>query len=373
MRILHKYVAVDYLITFSLTFSIFTFVMCVGVLIRAIDLLVKGLSLWSIGEVFIYNMPYIMMFSIPMSTMTTALLVFGRLSLDGEITAMKSTGLSLWQIVAPVIFISILLSFFCVYLNAYLAPKSHFASRKALINIGVENPINLLEEGRFIKDIPGFMIYVRRKSDDEVKGVVLYEMDRYGVKRYIRAKRGVIKPQKNPHELEIDLYDVRMNQPDRVDPLDPVKADYGNAQFYPLTLDFSALFAKKSINKKTGDMTFDELTYGARHVQEAYPGLTYDDLVQQRMNLIVEANKRLALSISCFAFTLVGIPLGMRSKRRDTTAGVALSLLMVFLFYFFIILAESLVDRPGLRPDLMVWIPVVLGEVLGFILMQRMK
>lgn len=373
MRVLHRYITTDYLITFGLTLSIFTFVMCVGVVIRALDLVAKGVSIWSIFEVFLYNMPYILMFSIPMSCITSVLLVFGRLSIDGEITAMKSAGLSLWQIVSPVIFVSILLSFFCVYLNSFLAPQSHFARRQALVNIGITNPINLLEEGRFIKDIPGYMVYIRQKQKDEVHGVVLYEMDYYGVKRIVRAKRGVIKPSDDPRKINIDLYDVRMDQPDRQNPLDPVKSEYGNARFYPLSLDFSELYDRKQIAKKVKDMTFTELTRGARHIAETYPELEYEELMEQRMKLVVEANKRLALSISCFAFTLMGIPLGMRSKRKDSSRGVGVSLLVVFGFYFFIILAEALVDSPQLRPDLIVWIPVIFGEIAGFYLMHRMN
>lgn len=373
MRILHKYITIDYLVTFILTLSVFSFVMCVGVVIKAVDLVAKGVSVGMIFQIFLYNLPYILMFSIPMSSMTTALLLFGRLSIDGEITAMKSAGMSLWQIVSPIVFISILLSFFCVYLNSYLAPESHYARRKALANVGVQDPINLLEEGRFVKDLPGFMIYIRKKSGNEVKGLVLYEMGSRGLRRCIRAKRGVIKPESDPYKVSIDLYDVRMDEPDSSNPLDLVKSDYGAAEFYPLTLDFSDLSERKKVNKKVKDMSFVELTRGARNIEEAYPDLEYEDLIKTRMKLVVEANKRLALSISCFAFTLVGIPLGMRSRRRESSRGVGISLGIVFIFYFFIIIAESLISHPQFRPDMIVWIPVLGGELAGFILMQKMN
>lgn len=373
MRILHKYITVDYLVMFTLTLAIFSFVMCVGVVIKAVDLVAKGVSVGMIFQVFLYNLPYILMFSIPMSAMTTALLLFGRLSIDGEITAMKSAGMSLWQIVSPIVFISIVLSFFCVYLNSYLAPESHYARRKLLANAGAQDPISLLEEGRFIKDLPGFMIYIRKKHKEEVKDLVLYEMGPRGLKRSIRAKRGVIKPQPDPYKVSIDLYDVRMDTPDSSNPMDPVKADYGAAGFYPLVLDFSDQHNRKKVNKKVKDMSFFELTQGARNIQEAYPDLAYDDLIKTRMKLVVEANKRLALSISCFAFTLVGIPLGMRSRRKESSRGIGVSLGIVFAFYFFIIIAESLVSHPQFRPDMIVWIPVIGGELIGFLLMHKMN
>jgi len=89
------------------------------------------------------------------------------------------------------------------------------------------------------------------------------------------------------------------------------------------------------------------------------------------MNLVVEANKRLGLSVSCFAFTLLGIPLAMKSRRRESSVGIGVSLLLVFCFYFFIILAESLVGSPRWRPDLIIWFPIVFAECLGFFLIQR--
>ncbi len=164
MRVLHRYVAADFLVAFALTLSIFTFVMCVGLVIRAIDLVAKGISGGLILQVFFSGLPSILMFTIPMSVLTSVLLLFGRLSMDGEMTAMRASGLGMWQIISPVIMISIGLTFFCSYLNSSLAPKSHYARRVVLANAGVEEPLNLLEAGRFVREFPGLMIYVAKTS-----------------------------------------------------------------------------------------------------------------------------------------------------------------------------------------------------------------
>ena len=87
--------------------------------------------------------------------------------------------------------------------------------------------------------------------------------------------------------------------------------------------------------------------------------------------MVVESNKRLALSLSCFAFTLLGIPLGIKSHRKESSIGVGISLFLVFIFYFFIILANSLVGHPEYRPDMIVWIPVIFSEIFGFYLLYR--
>ena len=126
MKTLNRYIAHDYLVTFSMTLSVFTFVMCVGAVVKAIDLLSRGISGYIILKAFSANIPFILTFTIPMSALTTVLLLFSRLSMDGEITAMKACGLSMWQVVSVPIIFSVLLSFFCIYLSSFAAPNSHF-------------------------------------------------------------------------------------------------------------------------------------------------------------------------------------------------------------------------------------------------------
>jgi len=374
VRVLNRYILHAYLVIFIITLLVFTFVMCVGAVVKVIDLIARGVSPLIILQAFTYNIPYIMTFSIPMSAMTTVLLLFGRLSLDGEITAMRASGLSMWQIISPIIMTSIILSGICIYLNANVAPDAHFARRTALTNLGIEDPISLLEEGRFIRDFPGLYIYVGKKSGHEVENIIVHEIvGNNDLGRSVRANTGNISMAAE-HIIQIDLYDVRIDQPTSAheeESGDPGTVRTILAKHYPVQLDLSRLMKRGEVSKKRSDMTFMELTHAIRHIRELFPQLDEQDLRRQRSTLLVEANERLALSLSCFAFTLVGIPLGMKSRRRESSIGIAISLMIVFVFYFFIIIAESMVRYPQYHPDLIVWIPVIVGEVAGFIMIKR--
>lgn len=370
MRVLSRYMLHDYLVTFGMTLLVFTFVMCVGAVIQAVDLIARGVSVWIILRAFTYNIPYILTFSIPMSAITTVLLLFGRLSLDGEITAMRASGLSMWQIISPIIFASIVLSGICVYLNVSVAPNAHFARRQALASIGIEDPISLLEEGRFVREFPGYMIYIGSKDNGTVSDVVVYELGPGGVERSVRAKSGELSMPSETVMLA-DLYDVRIDQPDDAHPDDPSRTRTIVAQHYPVQIDFSDLLGSGEVRKSRSSMTLMELTDSIRTIRAKYPHMEGLQLRQERMSYLVEANERLALSLSCFAFTLLGVPLGMKSRRRESSIGVGISLGVVFIFYFFIIIADALVKHPHLHPDLIVWIPVVAGELLGFYLIKR--
>ncbi|MBU0676525.1 MAG: LptF/LptG family permease [Verrucomicrobia bacterium] len=372
MGVLHNYISRDFLITFGMSVLILTFVMCVGAGVQAIDLLARGVSAGTILLFFLHNIPFMLMFTLPMSVLVGVLLLFSRLSLDGEITAMKSCGVSLWQIVSPLIMISIALCFLCFYISGWVAPHQSYARRTLLARIGIEDPTDLLEEGRFTREFPGMMVYVGKKDKDKVSDIVVYEMTDDGkVALNIRAKRGVLRPAEEEALLHIDLYDVRIDRPDEQDPLDPAKSQSVIAEHYPVTLDFSKLTSKGFVKKKAKDMTLPELIQGIRNVRALYPELAELDMVKHRTRMLVAANKRLTLSLSCFAFTLFGIPLGLRSRRKESSVGIAISLLIVFFYYLFTIAADSMVEHPDWRPDLILWFPVIAMEVVGFYLLFR--
>ncbi len=373
MRILNRYLTNDFLVIFAMTVLILTFVMCIGVIVRAIDFAARGISGVFILKIFIYNIPYMLTFTIPMGILTAVLLLFGRLSFDGELTAMRACGLNLWQILAPILVVSVLASGLCMYINATVAPTCKHLFRQLVSDIGIDEPANLLEPGRFVREFPNLMIYVGDRDGNTVEDIVVYEMDESGPVRNVRAERGEIRTEQEERAMYVDLYNVRIDQRDAgADAADLTKSHYINAEYYPVKLDFSRM-ARRSTSRKTSDMTMRELITNIRDVRSAYPELEEADLRKQRMKQVVELNKRLALSISCFAFTLLGVPLGMRSKRKESSVGFGVALMLVFLFYLFIIIANSLVDKPQLRPDLIVWIPVFAAEIAGIWMIWRMN
>jgi lipopolysaccharide export system permease protein len=372
MRILNRYIVLDYLVIFLGALGLITFVMTAGALIKAVDLMARGISPMLIVKFFFQNIPYILSFSMPISTLFAALLLFGRLSMDSEISAMKSCGISLWRLTSPLILLSILFSFVCIYINCEVAPAAKNANRELLRTAGVEEPINLLEEGRFIRDFPGLMIYVGRKNGTVVKDVVAYELDKKGgIKRSVRAKNGDITADNTNRLLTVKLYDVRIEVPDAKDPHDVSKTTYVNAQYYPIKLDFEKVLKGKPTVKKRGQMRMGELIDRIRNVERDFPMISAADRLVEKTKLIVEANERVSIAIGCFSFMLIGIPLGVKSHRKETSIGMVLSLVVVFAYYLFIVVAKALADYPALHPNLILWIPLIVAQFSGIWLIKR--
>ena len=371
IRVFNRYMLGDFLKSFALTVSVLTFVMYVGAVVQAIDYMSRGISGLLIMKIFALNIPFTLSFVIPMSVLTTVLLHFGRLSSDGEITALKSSGVSLWQVAAPILFCSVLLSGVCLYLNAELSPRSHFARRQMLRELGEEDPLALLDEGRFVNDFPGVKVYVGKKADSQLEDIILIQFDEKGVRAEVRAKSGQVSFDAETRVMEINLEQVRLTEYDKADPADLAKARTLSAESYPVTLDLRQMLKKGRINKKPSDMTFSELVGSLRNVRQAFPDILEENVPRMRAKMAVDANQRLALALSCFSFTLLAIPLGIRSHRKESSIGIGMALVLLFLFYMFIILSDAMVDRPEWRPDMIPWIPVLGCQIIGFLLLRR--
>jgi lipopolysaccharide export system permease protein len=367
LRIVSRYVRDSYLVTFGMTLFVLTFVMCVMVLFRITDAIAAGGSLALITKIFLAGLPSAFGFSIPVSIITAALLTFGKLSANGEITAMKGSGIRMLQIMAAPILFALLMSSVCLYLNAELIPTSYHARREALRQLGIESPLQLIEEGRPIRDFPGITFYVGSKRGQNIEDVLIYQNQKGSVARTIRAQRGTISATADKTGLLVDLYEVR------IDPFYEDRPGPGTASHFPYVIDLNRLTGADPAGgvKKKSDMTLLEIMDARYRIKQIYPELDANALEQQDMSLRVEFHKRIVLAVACFAFVLLGAPLATKTHRQETTVGIGISLGLIFLFYLFIIAAETLIKHPWTQPHLIVWIPAVVSIGLGLILIKR--
>lgn len=364
MRIISSYVSRSFLTAFGITLAVFTFVMCVGVIFKITDLLARGASAGHMAYIFLCGVPSALSFAIPVSGLTAALLVFGRLSANREITAMKACGMSLWEIMSTPLFIAAAMTAVCLFVNGQLAPLGRFVQRSAIRDLGMSSFFQLLEEGRFVRDVPGLTVYIDRKDKDRIYDVLIYDSRPGQPRREIRAQSGAMQLAPDRSALIVDLWSVR------VDPFSPDRPGPGYCDHMPLRIPLDAL-RFGPVTKREGDLTAAELLARVRAPARFFPDLTPDALSRQRMALIVELNKRIVLAAACLAFVLVGAPLGIQAHRKESSIGVAISLFVMLSFYAFVIAADALSKRPELLPYVFLWIPIVAFAGGGTYLVRR--
>jgi lipopolysaccharide export system permease protein len=373
LRKLTKYLLLDFVTVFANAILLITFAFSIGAIYKAIDILAKGLSIGLVGRFFLYNLPYSLAYTIPISALFSTLLLFGRLSSDSEVSAMKSGGLSLWQIASPILLVALVLVGVCMYNNCIIYPHTTYANKKLLKGMGVEDPIKLLEEGRFIREFPGYMIYVGKKNRNRVKDLVVYEVDRDSgeITVTVRAESGILTADREKALLKIDLFDVRIEVPDPEHPDDAAKTRYVNARKYPIRIDINQLMGETHVDKSKKNMTIFELFYRIRNYKQEFHFLTPEQQEITRSRYLVEAHQKICLALGVFTFVIIAIPLGIRSHRKESSIGMLLSLGVMFVYYLFIILSDTFDSDPHLYPWLMPWIPIISGQIAGVLLIRR--
>lgn len=260
MRILYRYIARDFFISFLLTLLVFLFVMAVANLFRVIDLFSRGVSGWLILQVFSYGMPFSLIFAIPMSVLAATFLNFSRMGNDREILAMQASGVSIWQIVLTPMVISALLGILCVYINSELAPASHYARRQVKNKLDIKTPLSFLDEGRFIREFPGYSIYIGEKNNYEIFDIVIFEFCEHGVRRTIRAAVGEINPStENVSSITINLRRVRLEEIAYNGQGEITGVQPATAEEYPLEINLKDLIRKRTVYKKRADLSMLEI------------------------------------------------------------------------------------------------------------------
>ncbi len=373
MRILRSYLSRSFITVFGLTLLVFIFIMAIVNIFRVLDLFSRGVSGIFILKIFSCGMPFYLIFATPMSVLAATYLIFSRLTADNEITALKACGVSVWQITEPIFMLTAILSLVCAYITCDLAPNSHFTRRVLLRALETEIPLDLLDAGRFNHELPGLNLYYVRDKTGGIRNIHVNEFTSNGVTRVIRAQRGEFSFETNAsgRAVKIDLHDVSITQYDPKHPGDPKHEKRLTAAQYPMLIELSSIIKSSKLAKKRADLTMRELADALRHGHAVLNPSPDEDPAVLRTALLVEWHTRVVLALACYAFGLLGTALGIKIHRKESSIGIAITLGLVFIFYFFIIMADSLVARPELHPYLLVWVPFIVSEAAGLFIITR--
>jgi len=381
MRTLHLYLTRQALATSLMTVAVFTFVLLLGNVVREIFLLLlnRQATLTVIGTAMVLLIPYVLVFALPMGLLTAMLLTFGRLSADQELIAMRGGGISLLSLVSPVLLLALGFGGVCAFINLYLAPTCRMAYKDLVYSLSERQASAALAEGRFVKDIPGYIIYAGKFKDGVFHDLLISQLDTNGeVRLNLRAACGSLVRQEGHNQYLLRLQETSgaMLERGAWQPL-----PYAGEWEYPLTMP-----KIRTRDPKLNEMTFFQLREEYRQLERAFQphhSANPDDPLAERearrafLKMVspvrVQMHHQVAFSFACLGFTLISIPLGIRGHRKETSVGVAISLLLILVYYSFFIMAQALAARAQFYPHLLCWFPNLLFQLAGAILLWRVN
>ncbi|MFU8847852.1 MAG: LptF/LptG family permease [Opitutales bacterium] len=376
LQLLHRHILKEILISTGLAMGLFVFVLLMGNAIRDIAELVAAGKLGPLLFIQLIGLliPYVAAYALPMGMLTGTLMALGRLSAQQEITAMKAAGVSLYKVAAPVFLIAFFGMVAGVLVNLHFAPQSRVAYKDLMATAVTENPVSFIEEKRFIHEFPGYVIYMGGREGPRMKDFWIWELDEQRrVRLFLRAAEGELDFDRERNELVLTLRGGTAEQrdPDQPEALDaaPDKSLYFGE--LPIALPLDQLFGERGgARLRTKYMNFAQLMERREQTlaQEAEQGM---GLSKERLEIQMHLQKNFAMAFSVFSLAIFGLPLAIRIGRRESYANLAVALIIAMSYYFLMIMVSWLEEQPALRPDLLIWLPNIIFQSVGFWMLFR--
>ncbi len=378
MKILDRYVCRQVLFSSLFAVGVLSVVLVLGqVFKQLLELLINHNAPLDLVLTFIsYIVPFSLTFTIPWGFLTAILLVFGKMSAENELIALRSSGVSIPRISFSVFALAFIFAGICLWINVDVAPRANLKMKDTLVQIATNNPLAMFSSDRVITEFPNRKIYVEHNDGPELRNIVVYEMDEESFPiRVIFARRGVLKSDPENSQLLLNLFDAQYEERNAEDPTNLMKISLGNtAKETTFPISLQALYEKSKKKKGLSTMAVAELQDRIRHEQART--VSKADKKQRDAQLSAaktEVSKRFSVSLASLAFALIGVPLAITAHRKETSAGFLLSLVIAFVYFMFILVADAVKENPKAHPELLVWLPNALFIGLGLWLFYRLS
>ncbi|MBU4122041.1 MAG: LPS export ABC transporter permease LptF [Proteobacteria bacterium] len=358
-RLINGYILKEMAVPFCTILLVLTFVLLMGRILQLMDLMInKGIAFADIARLMILLMPSFLVFTIPISLLMAILIGLGRLSGDNEITVLKMSGVSLYQLSLPVACAALAAFIMTATTSLFLVPFGNLASRNLLYDMAKQKASIGIREKVFIDDFRGILLYAERISvhGDFLEGVLISDNRITREPSTIIARRAYLISNPDTMVITLRLEDGSTHTVD-AGLKNYRKMDF---RFYDVRLDLAAsLSEKKEVDAKSGaEMTVAELISKLRSL-----GIK-DEALRE---MAIELNKKLTIPLSCLVFALIGVPVGIRAHRSVRSRGFVIGLALVLAYYLLRLGGEALVETGRLSPVIGTWTPNAVFAVAGII------
>jgi len=361
-KILSRYIFKELLGTFLLAVLVFSSVALMARMIELMDLVInKGFAPGQVLLIIVYVMPSLLVYTVPMSVILAVLITLGRLSADSEITALKASGISLYQTMPPFIILCLIGFLLTALCSVSLEPLGKRTLRKNIKNAGMQHAAAALTKDVFNDTVEGLVFYVQDFDQDtlRVKNIMISDRRNPSQPVMIVARNGIILSDQNNQHLLFKLYNGsihRRNMKQKYEyaifktyqmrlPIEDTKED--NKPLKPKELSLKKLLAQMTSLKNQGQKYRREIT---------------------------EVNRRFALPFACPIFALLGLSLGVYLRRGGRASGFTVSLFIVLLHYLLFNLGEELAKGGSMPPVVGMWLPnAVMGSVAVYLFYKTVK
>jgi LPS export ABC transporter permease LptG/LPS export ABC transporter permease LptF len=346
IRILTRYILGEVVSHALIGAAVFTFILFTRDLGRILELVVRNSApLPSIFELFFFTVPVALTYTIPMGVLVGILIGLSRLSADSEVTAMRASGLSVWTFLRIISIFVVAAWLVALGNSVYVAPRSLAALGQLQNRLKSSQASFEVQPRVFYEGFPKVVLYVqdvKSMSGGALwKGVFLADLSDPSAPRVSLAREGLLVSQ-GPDMLDLHLTNGSTHE---TDPKNPDQYQISTFQTTDIPIRVPAAQSQQSEPATLSEMKVSELLQSARTA----------DANTRRWDM-VEFHRRFALPTACLVLAMVGIPLGLSSKKGGKSSGFVLTILLVFVYYSLSLIGVSLARQGRVSPGAGVWL-----------------
>jgi lipopolysaccharide export system permease protein len=360
-RLLNRYVFLEVLTPFFFGLSVFTFILLIARILKLVEMVVnRGVPLVEMMKIFSYILPAFLEVTVPMALLLAILLGFGRLSADTEIVAMKTSGVSLYQMIVPVALFVACTMVLTFIIAIWVRPWSNAALKDQLFQVAKSRATAGFKEKVFNNDFPGLVIYVEEiePGGSTLKGILIADARDANQRNTVVAKIGLFLPNEESKTITLRLLDGTIYGTN-VRERSFQKTDFN---IYDVSLNLAALADMRPHTRNPREMMLSELR--AQIARKRVAG-------QPANEELIEVHRKFSIPFACLVFALVGVPLGIQSSRAVRSRGFAVSLVLIFLYYIPLTTGQTLAEKGYVAPVLGLWLPNIAFLALGTFLFTK--
>ena len=368
MKNLERYVFGAFLSSFFLAFLVLSFVLTIGLLVQIVSYILQGVPFDLVGQFALVSFPETMQWTVPLALLVSSILVFSRLSADSELAAMRACCVNLLTVMRWPLAFALLCTFVCLFVNNEIVPRGHEVRRNLKTRLAGGAGLELLEPGRTINDFPKVQLYFRERDKEGNSLLDLEIVDRRDPKctRTYKADKAFVR--KEGRDIVLDVRNLT------VDPVDAAHPQALQAETFRWRVD--DVLKDGEYKRKEKDFRFFEILkeIDARKLEvaqasrEKVKGKKHSPRVAARRSLSdirTEFMKRWVFAFASICFVLVGVPLGIRAQRKESSVGMGIALVTALVYYLVVILMTSLSKNYHVHPEVLIWLPVGLCVMLS--------
>jgi LPS export ABC transporter permease LptG/LPS export ABC transporter permease LptF len=361
VRILTRYILGEILSLTLIGCGLFTFILFMPLLPHILEVVVRNSStLTDVAQVFLFTLPNLLKVTIPMAVLWGILLGLSRLASDSEIIAMRACGMGIGYFVRVASIVAIGGTLLGLGNSLYLAPRANQAIVEMEQSLGTSQASYEIEPRVFYEDFHNYVLYVQdvRSGTGAANWRQVFMADVSDPNNpLITTAASAIVVTDNTQELLMRLRDGVRDETVTDQP------EQSNISTFTTT-DLPLMLGQQSeVHLGRLDTALYAMPLNALLEHTSGP---------DAKRFLIELNNRFAFPAACLVLMLVGVPLGVASRRGGKSSGFVFTILLVFVYYFLSSTGIALGHQNKLPAFLAVWSANLLFAVVGTFLLWQM-